>query len=113
MKGCITVYSVVNRWLDGHVGLRMFNLKESGSYAMKKQTVAGAVPKTRITLSLPTALIERIRNIVYWTPALTLTGIVEDGIHVQLKKLEKGRRFRPRKGNIRVGRPPKNPSAKK
>ena len=78
-----------------------------------KKTKANLPLKTRITLSLPTALIERVRNVVYWTPTLTLTGIVEEGIHTQLKKLEKGRRFRPRKGNIRVGRPPKNLSAQK
>lgn len=65
-------------------------------------------PKTRITLSLPTALVERMRTVVYWTSTLTLTSIVETGIESQLKKLEKGRRFRARKGKIRVGRPPKH-----
>lgn len=65
-------------------------------------------PKTRITLSLPTALVERMRTVVYWTSMLTLTSIVETGIESQLKKLEKGRRFRARKGKIRVGRPPKH-----
>lgn len=69
--------------------------------------------KTRITLSLPSILIERMRTIVYWTPTLTLTRLVEAGIESQLKKLEKGRRFRARKGKIRVGRPPKHLSPRK
>lgn len=49
-----------------------------------------------------------MRTVVYWTSTLTLTSIVETGIESQLKKLEKGRRFRARKGKIRVGRPPKH-----
>lgn len=72
------------------------------------KSIRPAKPKTRITLSLPTVLIERMRTVVYWTPTLTLTSIVEAGIESQLKKLEKGRRFRARKGKIRVGRPPKH-----
>jgi hypothetical protein len=61
--------------------------------------------KVKITLSLSAKVIERMRNVVYWTPALTLSGLAESGIESKLKKFEKGRRVRVRKGMIRVGRP--------
>ena len=67
--------------------------------------------KAKITLSLPAKLIERLRNVVYWTPTLTLASLTESALESKLKKLEKGRRFRARKGKIRVGRPPKHGSA--
>lgn len=68
--------------------------------------------KAKITLTLPVMLIERMRTVVYWTPALTLASITQTALESQLKKLEKGRRFRARRGKIRVGRPPKQRSAR-
>lgn len=64
--------------------------------------------KAKITLSLPAKLIDRLRNVVYWTPMLTLASLAEAALESKLKKLEKKRRFRARKGKIRVGRPPKH-----
>jgi hypothetical protein len=61
----------------------------------------------KISLALPVELIERMRTVVYWTPTITLTSLTKSALEVALKKLEKGRRFRARKGKIRVGRPPK------
>jgi hypothetical protein len=69
-------------------------------------------PKAKITLALPVKLIERLRNVVYWTPALTLASLAESALESKLKKLEKGKRFRARKGKIRVGRPPKHRSTR-
>jgi len=66
--------------------------------------------KERVTLSLSAEMVERLRTIVYWTPKLTLTGIVESAIWSSLKKLEKGRRFRKRRGKLPVGRPRKTES---
>jgi hypothetical protein len=63
--------------------------------------------RERITLSLPADLVERLRTVVYWTPSLTLAGAIKSAIHSELKKLEKGRRFRKRKGKLPVGRPRK------
>lgn len=74
---------------------------------MKRIQIQNQNQKTRITLSLSTMLVERMRNVVYWTPTITLAGLVRSAIESKLKKLEKGRRFRARKGKIRVGRPPK------
>jgi len=64
--------------------------------------------KIKVTLALPPPLIERMRTVVYWTPALTLATIAETGIESVLRKLEKRKRFRKRRGKIRVGRPPKH-----
>ncbi|MGH7166017.1 MAG: hypothetical protein ACREIS_10900 [Nitrospiraceae bacterium] len=66
--------------------------------------------KARITLNLPVRLIERMRNLVYWTPTLTLASLAESAIESTLKKLERGKRIRSRKGKIRVGRPRKRDS---
>ena len=64
--------------------------------------------KVKVTLAFPTALIERMRTVVYWTPALTLATLAEAAIESALKKLEKRKRFRKRRGKIRLGRPPKH-----
>jgi len=68
-------------------------------------------PKERVTLSLSAEMVERLRTVVYWTPRLTLTGIIESAIQSVLKKLEKGRRFRKRRGKLPVGRPRKRASS--
>ena len=68
--------------------------------------------KAKLTLSLPAKLLERMRNVVYWTPTLTLASLAESALEPKLKKIEKGRRIRKRKGKIRVGRPPKDSSAR-
>ena len=64
--------------------------------------------KAKITLSLPAMLLERMRNVVYWTPTFTLASLAESGIESILKKLQRGKRIRSRRGKIRVGRPPKH-----
>jgi hypothetical protein len=66
--------------------------------------------KIKVTLALPAPLIERMRTVVYWTPTLTLATLAEEGIDSALRKLEKKRRFRKRRGKIPVGRPPKDRS---
>jgi hypothetical protein len=53
-------------------------------------------------------MVERLRTVVYWSPKLTLTGVVESAIQTSLKKLEKGKRFKKRKGKLPVGRPRKD-----
>jgi hypothetical protein len=56
-------------------------------------------------------MVERLRTVVYWSPKLTLTGVVESAILSTLKKLEKGKRFKKRKGKLPVGRPRKGQSS--
>ncbi|MGE3977408.1 MAG: hypothetical protein AB7F94_07450 [Nitrospira sp.] len=67
--------------------------------------------KERVTLSLSADMVERLRTVVFWSPKLTLTGVVESAIQATLKKLEKGKRFKKRKGKLPVGRPRKDQSS--
>lgn len=68
--------------------------------------------KAKISLALSAKLIERLRNVVYWTPTLTIASVAESALESKLKKLEKGRRIRARKGKVRVGRPRKHDAAR-
>src|SRR5690242_17719802 len=80
------------------------------------QTPAEARPgeeaKERVTFKLPLDLIERIRDVVYWTPGATMARLLEDALATHLEKLERerGSTFPRRSGAIRTGRPIKEPS---
>lgn len=66
-----------------------------------------AVDRQRLTAILPADLIEKARDVCYWTPGLTIAALVEDALRAELKKREAkhGAPFRPRSGPIRTGRP--------
>ena len=63
---------------------------------------------TRLTVSLPTELLDRLRDAVYWTPQLTLAQLVEESLRAGLAHLESMNRspFPPRAQELRPGRPP-------
>ncbi|MEM7589290.1 MAG: hypothetical protein AAF320_03935 [Myxococcota bacterium] len=63
--------------------------------------------KEPITIRIPHNLAERLRNTVYWTPGLTLAGIVEKSLERAVGSLERknGKPFPPRQGNVKTGRP--------
>ncbi len=65
--------------------------------------------KERATFQLPLDLIERARDVVYWTPGATMAWIMEDALTSYLDNLEKkrGNPFPKREGMIRTGRPVK------
>jgi hypothetical protein len=63
--------------------------------------------KVKITLAFSAKLIDRMRDVVYWAPTLTLAGLAESAIESKLKKILKGKRVRARRGRIRLGRPRK------
>ena len=65
--------------------------------------------KERATFQLPVDLIERTRNAVYWTPGMTMAGLMESALAAHLDRLEKkrGEAFPARKGSLRTGRPVK------
>lgn len=62
---------------------------------------------TRLTVSLPTTLLNRLRNTVYWIPRLTLAGFVETAIHSRLIHMEavNGGPFPSRAQELKPGRP--------
>ena len=63
--------------------------------------------KEGLTVSIPKALIDKIRNLVYWTPGLTISGLVRDYFENLVKTMEKERgvEFPPRTRQLRPGRP--------
>ena len=65
--------------------------------------------KERLTVHLPTEVIDRARNAVFWSPGLTLAGLAERAFLEALERLEKknGGPFAPRKAELKGGRPVK------
>lgn len=63
-------------------------------------------PKQKITLSLPTSLIERLRNAVYWTGERPLAGLVEEALETLVAEMEEVNReaFPPRLSPLKAGR---------
>ena len=63
----------------------------------------------RVTVMLPTALLERLRNAVFWTPGLTVNGLIESAISLQLCDLEtkNGGPYPVRTTELKGGRPRK------
>ena len=103
--GCIRLYVVKSERLNIN-SLAMTSL-HAGARPIYMNKMFNPNDKVRVTFAFSAKMIERMRTVVYWTPTLTLTSLVGSAVESKLKKLEKGRRFRARKGKIRVGRPPK------
>ena len=68
----------------------------------------------RVTVVLPTALIERLRNAVYWTGESTLARYITDPVEDTVTALEhaNGGPFAPRLSPLKRGRPARKPSAR-
>jgi hypothetical protein len=66
-----------------------------------------SLKKKRLTAQLPVEVIERARNAVYWTPGLTLAGLVAVALENWIDKLEaeRGEPFPPRSEELKTGRP--------
>jgi post-segregation antitoxin (ccd killing protein) len=66
--------------------------------------------KERVTIQLPVDLIEKARDVVYFTPGLTMTRLMEEALVATLEEMarKRGGRFESR-GNarLRTGRPVK------
>jgi hypothetical protein len=66
--------------------------------------------KERVTFQLPGNLIEKARDVVYWTPGLTMASLMEEALLAQLKRAERkhGKPFPSRAGAaLKTGRPVK------
>jgi hypothetical protein len=61
----------------------------------------------RFSASLPVALVERARTAVYFTPGLTLSGLVAAALAHEIGRLEqeRGQPFPAVRGKLRTGRP--------
>jgi hypothetical protein len=72
----------------------------------------GLPANQRVTVVLPTALIERLRNAVYWTGQTTLARLVADAVEDVVTDLEQsnGGPFPRRLSPLKRGRPSRNPA---
>ncbi len=63
--------------------------------------------KQRFTMLLSGDLLERARNIVYWTPGITMVSLAEEGLKMVLERFEKerGSSFPHRREELKSGRP--------
>lgn len=70
-------------------------------------TTQDSSDRERATFHLPKSLTERARNIVYWTPGLTMASLVTDALSKHIDQLEKknGGPFEHRGANLKGGRP--------
>jgi hypothetical protein len=76
------------------------SVEPKGAIAPKK--------KERITIHLPLELIDRVKNVVYWEPGLTLTGFAEYAFERALQEQEekRGEPYPERKERaLKSGRP--------
>jgi hypothetical protein len=68
----------------------------------------GAKPRmVRLTVNLPSDLVEQMRDAVYWTPGLTLAWMIARSVRTSLVELEQANQgpFPRRSKPLRAGRP--------
>ena len=77
-----------------------------GNDAMKARTTPTG-PKVRLTVLLPSPLVDRVKDAVFWTPGLTLSQLAEEAFTGAIQKYEKEHKkpFPPRHGKLKAGRP--------
>ena len=75
--------------------------------AASSHTSGLILPTQRVTLTLPAALIERLRNAIYWTAQHTMARVITDAIHDAVAEMEhaNGGTFPPRLTPLKRGRP--------
>lgn len=61
----------------------------------------------RLTVNLPSDLVEQLRDAVYWTPGVTLAWMIARAVRTSLAELESGNQgpFPKRLKPLRAGRP--------
>ena len=63
--------------------------------------------KIRLTVSLPSDLVDRLRDAVYWSPSLTLAWLIAQSLRIALTEMESLHQgpFPKRMKRLRTGRP--------
>jgi hypothetical protein len=65
--------------------------KKDAAYDDQLSDALESVKKQRITIHLPIDLIEKIKNVVFWEPGLTLTALAQEAFERAVAQLEKER----------------------
>lgn len=91
--------------LERHVKLRPKGL----AIDRRSEPRERATEKQRLTVQLAGGVLDRLRNAVFWTPGLTITGFIERCISETVDPMEKerGDEFPERSHHLKAGRPPR------
>jgi hypothetical protein len=85
------------------------NERRGAASPYSRQSNAGRQqPRTvRLTVSLPSDLVDRLRDAVYWSPSLTLAWLIAQSLRNSLTEMESLRQspFPKRTKALRAGRP--------
>lgn len=82
--------------------------REAASPYSKRSKAGRQQPRTvRLTVSLPSDLVDRLRDAVYWSPSLTLAWLIAQSLQTSLTEMESLRQgpFPKRTKALRAGRP--------
>lgn len=85
------------------------DLRAKKAKQQQEEYQAQAVEKERLTVYLTKELVEKVKNIVYWTPGLTLGAFAHEALEREVAKREQknGGTFAPRQSRLKAGRPMK------
>ena len=72
-----------------------------------RQSAPDKEEKDRVTVLVDAAIVSKARDVVFWTPGMTVSLLVENALRSEIEKLEKkrGKTFPAREGDIKTGRP--------
>ncbi len=76
-------------------------------YSRPSETGRQQPRRVRLTVSLPSDLVDRLRDAVYWSPSLTLAWLIAQSLRTSLTEMESLRQgpFPKRTNELRAGRP--------
>jgi hypothetical protein len=83
-------------------------MKSGGTKRAELQAGPARATKERVTFQLPVSLIEKARDVVFFSPGLTMASLMEEALVAQLERAEKkrGKPFPSRAGAaLKTGRP--------
>lgn len=86
---------------------RTITLNDSSAMHTREYPVRHTPRTVRLTVNLPSDLVDKMRNAVYWTPGLTLAWFIGRALCTSLGELETANKgpFPKRLKPLRAGRP--------